>query len=317
MFEIKLSLRIIFYILFIYQLYDTINDYFHYKYSIELNLDVSSRILPSITVCIDEDHEIKSEYWKNWKTPYGNKTIVCVYRTGIENIFVECNEEKVYLRYRHREVCLTFFNNIDLNYLKIQNDSIAISLSSFEYTQQKIIIHPPNTLSHFEINNMFVSKSKEICDFNIRKVTRYTLPQPYSTDCYDYNKYSLSSTSPRSQSDCMFENMKRKEMSKCGKNIYWNQYVIDIENQIFNFTDHENNNCKVKFNYKLLLRFCKIDCINVKYTVIISRSHSNLLNPIAQVLIKKQYNINLLFKPKLTIVQFCSNLGGLISMYLA
>ena len=104
-------------------------------------------------------------------------------------------------------------------------------------------------------------------------------------------------------------------MSKCGKNIYWNQYVIDNENQNFNFSDDENNECKVKFNYKLLLRICKIDCIDVKYMVTISGSATNYLNPIAIIPILKQYNIINLFKPKLTILQFCSNLGGLISMY--
>ena len=314
MFELKLSLKIIFYILFIYQLFDKTKDYFHYNYSIELNLEVSSRILPSITVCIGKKHKDNLENWKNWENPYGNKTIVCVHKTGIENIFVECNEEKVHLRYRHKEVCLTFFNNINLNYLKIQYDGIFIALSSFKYKQQNIIIHPPDTLSHFEINNVFVSKGWEICTLNIRKVTRFTLPQPYSTDCNDYKQNRIS-TSPRSQLDCMFEYMKRKEMSKCGKNIYWNQYVIDNENQQFNFTDDKINECKVKFNYNLLLKLCKIDCINVKYMITITKSTNLLINPIAIIPIKKQYNINLLFKPKLTIVQFCSHLGGLISMY--
>ena len=314
MFGLKLSSRIIFDILFIYQLYDIFNDHFHYKYSIELDFDVNSRILPSITICIDKRHD-SSYLWKHWKNPFGNQTIVCFYYIDLKHKLQECNEEKVYLRYRHKETCLTFFNNKTDNYYKIQSESIDMLLSSFIYTQQKVIIHPPNTLSHFEINNVFVAYGYKYNNFHIKKVTRSILPKPYLTDCHDYSQDSISSLSPRSQSYCMFEYMRKEELNKCREYIYWNQYVIFSKNQVMNFKNESSNECIAKFNYKLLSRLCKIDCINDKYIVSHNKFYSDFANPNTEIPIRKQYNINLSYNPKMTIVQLCSNLGGLISMY--
>ena len=72
------------------------------------------------------------------------------------NIFEECKEAKVYLRYRHKEICLTFFNNKTENYYYMQNKSIGIVFTSFKYKQQNVIIHPPDTASYFETNNVFI-----------------------------------------------------------------------------------------------------------------------------------------------------------------
>ena len=314
MFEIKFTSRIILDILFIYQLYDIFNDYLHYNYSIELNFDDNSKILPSVTVCIEEKYDLSYRF-KNWNNPYGNQTIVCVYTTEEDQIFRECNEEKIYLRYRHKEICLTFFNNKTNNYNRIQNISTLIILTSLNYEQQKVIIHPPDTPSHFEISNVFISKSHQYDNIFIKKVTTYTLQKPFSTDCHDYSQHPISSTSQRSQTYCMFEYMKEKEINKCGENIYWNQYVIDRKNQMFRSKSNKSIECIVQFNHKILSRLCKKDCINEKYTVIHSKNYNPYDNPIAVIPTKIQYNIYLSYKPKLTIEQLCSNLGGLISMY--
>ena len=314
MFEIKISSRIILYILFIYQLYDIFNDFFHYNYSIELNFGITPRILPSITICIDKKHNLHNKY-PNWKNPFGNQTIVCVYVSNLTEIFIECKEEKVYLRYRHKEICLTFFNNKTENYNFVQNKSIIILLASLIYNQQKVIIHPPDTASHFETNNVFVSYGYQNTILNIKQITSFTLPKPYSTDCQDYSKSAVSSLLSRSQSYCMFEYMRKEEFNQCGKNLYWNQYVIDIKDQGFKFKNESLNECIVKFNYEFLSRLCKIDCIIEKYTVSSLKYSSNFYNSIAEIPIVKQYNINLLYKSKLNKVQLCSNIGGLISMY--
>ena len=286
MFQIKFSPRIIFVTLFIFQFCDIFNDYFHYNYSIELDFEVVSRTLPSITICINKRHDV-SDQWKNWKTPFGNQTIVCIYSTNINDRLQDCNEGKVYLRYRHKEICLTFFNNKTENYYKIQYYGILIVLSSLKYKQQKVIIHPPDTPSHFEINNVFVSQGFQFNDFNIKRVSRFTLPKPYSTDCHDYSQNGVSSLLQRSQSYCMFEYMRKEELNKCGKYIYWNQYVIDTKNQMLNYKNNDSNECIVNFNYKLLSRLCKIDCINDKYTVSQSTTYNAIANPIVEIPILK------------------------------
>ena len=318
MFEIKFSQKVILYILFIYQLYDIFNDYFNYNYSIELNFETTPRILPSITICIDKKHDLLiTDEWKNMRNPFGNQTIVCVYASNLTEVFGDCNEETVYLRYRHKEFCLTFFNNKTSNHNYVQNNSILILLGSFIYKQQKVIIHPPDTASHFETNNVFVSNGYQHTFINIKQITSLTLPKPYSTNCHEYSHNGLSSLSKRSQSYCMFEYMRKEELNKCAKNIFWNQYVIDTKKQMnyLKFKNKSSNECIVKFDYKLLSRLCKIDCIDEKYTVSPLRTRNTLANPIAEIPIVKQYNINLSYKPELNMEQLCSNIGGLISMY--
>ena len=125
--------------------------------------------------------------------------------------------------------------------------------SGFKYTQQKII-HSPDNPSHFKINNVFVSKGFHHNNYYIKKVTMLTLPKPYSTDCHDYSQYAVLSLSPRSQSYCMFEYMRKEEFNKCGKNTYWIQYVINLKNLVLKFKNESLNECFVKYNYKLLSR---------------------------------------------------------------
>ena len=314
MFQIKLSSKIFLYILFVYQIYDLFKNYFQYNYSIELSFNVYPPTLPSVTICIDEKYDI-SDKWKKWDKPYGNQLIVCFYPKSYTQIIEDCNEKKVYLRYRHKEICLTFFNNKTENYYKFQSNVIQMLFTNFKSMLQKVIIHPPDTPSHFEINNVFVSEGYYGITFQIKTVNRFLLPKPYSTDCHDYGQYGISSLSPRSQSYCMFVHMRKEELKKCGKNIYWNQYVIETKNQVLKFKNESSNKCFVKLDYKLLSRLCKLDCIDTKYEISYSEYYSGIISPFAQIPINKQYNINLSYQPKLTMEQLCSNFGGIISMY--
>ena len=244
-----------------------------------------------------------------------NKTIVCYNIDNILRKYYDCKEEKVIMRYRHKEICLTFFNRKNNFYEKHLSKSVPIYFTSFIYSQQTVIIHPPDTASHLELNNVFVSKKLKYLILNINKLTKFTLPKPYSTDCHDYSQYQKSSLLPRSQSYCMFEYMKSEELKKCGKNIYWNQFLINNDNQVFNYTGNYSDVCWVKMNYNLLSRICKIDCVSVTYRVRSVITESETWNPIIEIPLPKKFNINLVYEPKLTIVILISNLGGLISMY--
>ena len=293
--SLKISLKIIFYILFIYQLIDLVIDYIHYNYSIKVDLNGSPKILPSITICLNRTNDI-----------------VCRYKTDKGEYFY-CQEDMAYLRIRNKDVCRTYFNDKNSLYHKILKKSILLILRlhiESVVTQFRVLIHPPNIASHFQTNNIFVNKGSEPFVFNIRKVTTFSLPKPYSTDCYDYDQ---SETSPRSQSYCMLEYMKREEMNRCGKNIYWNQYVVQ-NNSEFIYKNYESNECIVKFNYKLLSRLCEIDCISDKYTVKY-HTYGTLNDSAIAIPMKEQFNINILYLTKLTMEQLCSNCGGLISMY--
>ena len=297
-------------LLFFYQLYDLIEDYFNYNYSIELEFDTSSKILPSITVCIEDKYEIET----NYKSPYENQTIVCIYTTMYGQKTLNCIQQKVYMRYRHKEICLTFFNHKNFNYYEMYKGIDFIYLGSYYYTKQKVIIHPPETASHFEINNVFINKYWKMYDYKIKKVTRQLLPKPYSTDCHDYSEELLVESQSRSQSYCMLEYMRRKEFSECGNNSYWIQHLIDDKYQDLNFSAIQSN-CKVKLNHDILSRNCKPDCTDVKYSVTYTDEYIRMMNPMAKIHINRPLSIGLLYKPKITIINMFANLGGLITMY--
>ena len=197
----KLLTRLPILLLFSYQFYDMIYDYFQYNYTIELSFESSSRILPSITVCIED----KYKFVTNERKPFSGITILCIIRT--EKFYSFCYEKYVYLRYRHKEICLTFFNNKTNDYWTLLGTKFSAVFFSQYYRKQKIIIHQPGTLSHFEMNNIYLSEYYQLSNFFIRKVTKYLLPKPFSTDCNDYNQKEKPSSQISvqiSQSHCMF-----------------------------------------------------------------------------------------------------------------
>ena len=314
MFGKKLFIQIPILILFFYQFYDLIDNYFRYDYSFKLDFDTSSRTLPSITICLNEKHDL-THLFENYKNPYGNKTVVCYSNDDLSIKYYDFNEEKLYKRYRHKDICLTFLNHKNTFYEELLSKSARVSFLSFMYSQQTVIIHPPDTVSHFELNNVFVSKRAKFLILNLVKETKFTLPKPYWTDCHDYSQYRKSSQSPRSQSYCMLEYMRKEELKKCGKNIYWNQFSINNDNQVFDYKGNYSVECIVKMNFKLLSRLCKIDCVSITYKIKSVISESESWNPILEIPLPRKYNINLVYEPKMTMVTMFSNLGGLISMY--
>ena len=313
----KLLTRLPILLLFSYQFYDMIYDYSQYHFTIELSLESSSRILPSITICIEDKYKIVTK-----DEILTGKAIVCLYNT--ENFYSFCLEKYVYLRYKHKEICLTFFNNETNTYWSLLGIDFSVSIWSQYHRQQKIIFHQPGTLSHFEMNNIFLSKYYQLFHFYIRKVTQNLLPKPFSTDCHDYSRNEepssslLSSTTPsslpRSQLECMFEYMKIEELNKCGKNIYWNNQVTDYGNLIFNFRNNTNESCKIKMNYKLLSKICQSDCVKINYIVENYKYYSALKFPMAYIL-PRPFSLKLVHQAKLTITNLFSNFGGLLSMY--
>ena len=66
MFAQKFWIRILIKILLFYQTYDLLNDYFNYHFIYKLDFDISSKIQPSITICIEEKYNNQHhQYWEN------------------------------------------------------------------------------------------------------------------------------------------------------------------------------------------------------------------------------------------------------------
>ena len=116
----------------------------------------------------------------------------------------------MFIRIRRKdEYCLTFDNQGDLKITKI--------LTRF-YSRLETIIHLPNTSSHFERQNRYISHiGNDMDSADNKEVHVKYLPKPFSTDCIDYPNNRFES-----QTDCKLEYMRRKETGNL-----WKELLLD------------------------------------------------------------------------------------------
>ena len=294
-------------ILFVYQLYDLTNDYFKYNFSIELGFDTQSKTLPSITICIDDRDKL------GYAPKYELFTI-CT-RMLINGSRSDCNLSGLHAREKGTKICITYFDKVDNYYQNFIDTTSTFQMGLYLYSKMNVKIHPANTLSHFEHDNIYTVYRAWRTIFDLKKVTRYLLEAPYSTNCHKYD----GKIGPRSQSHCMLEYMKRLELEQCKHNYYWIQYEFENYRKVsdyYSYFIYSNYKCKTKFNYTLLANLCKQDCINVKYDILETHSFSEYIySPLAQFNLDKSFNVELIYKPNLTMIIYLSNIGGLITMY--
>ena len=229
------------YVVFIYQFIDLTIDYLEFKFLIEINFD-KSKVLPSATICFNVE-----KFFKNPRSYYNTKVLV-------DPDTLTCGKfsGQVFARRTNNSLCYTYFYDQRNEQGKIFSYATII-LSDLD--PARLIFHPHWTPSHFERINRFNLEQGEI-HFGFKRIRTQLLPHPYSTDCYDYSSNIANNFGPKSQKECILEEMKRKERQVCGKYFYWNQIHRNRTNQYLT----ENINCSaIKFDKRSAKR-CKIDC---------------------------------------------------------
>ena len=108
--------------------------------------------------------------------------------------------------------------------------------------------------------------------------------------------------------------MKKEELDNFGRNVFWNNQVIDSGNQIFNFPNHTTHRGNMKVNYKLLSKICKSDCVKINYIVETYKNYNKDNYPVANIF-PRPFSLKLAYQAKLTMTNFFANFGGLLSMY--
>ena len=194
------------YIGFIYQFIDLTNDYLKYQHLIEIDLKLSYSALPAMTLCL------KREQLLNQK----KKTFLCMFKN---KIFFNCEKEmmnKTFAMLRKYSICLTFFYEDKFEFI----EAVTFILRGLKLVE--LILNPHWIPSQFEKLNRFIILPGTNY-FEMKWSRTQLLPHPYSTDCYDYSSNIANNFGPKSQKECILEEIKRKERQVEGYNFYWNQ----------------------------------------------------------------------------------------------
>ena len=306
---------------FLYQFYDSIDNYFKYNFVIQFDHKFYYGIIPSMTVCLNQKAEMnKSIYGMSFR---GERELFCA--LIYHNLsYYDCSSKfdlDIYYRDKNNSICLSFFNNFEIASSKFQEAFEPVM--RIEYYAQlywifEFIIHPRYTPSHF-YNSFRTPKHEGFNRFGLIKLkllTKNLLSAPYSTNCFDYSLNQRNNVWPKSRTDCMLEYMKHKEMKTCGHNYYWNHYLFRNKTfQNLNYTKFETN-CTVRADLQVLNRLCLIDCKFEEYLAEEDIQSANFYGSL--LIVDKSYDNSLLldYKPKMTIIQLFSTLGGLVSMWL-
>ena len=302
---------------FVYQLYDITHEYLRFTYSIEVNVKPVFAVIPSVTICVDQRHEIKSSKTFTITTNPYNRTIFCLYHDSSRNGFYSCDDfdAQTFIRYKKNSICLTYLNQDKYIETKI------LVLAAALYNRAEFIFHPPYTPSHFERSNKFVIKMESMseqkgADIKVKKFVQILLPFPYSTNCFDYSVNRRNNIWPKSQTDCKLEYMRRKELHECRHNFYWNQHLFDNNPQILDFNHTIQTNCSVKVDHDMLDKNCKKDCYNSEISVTSDKYTTKFHGSLAFYGRRQNNFIHSTYFAKLDLVTYFSTVGGLISIYL-
>ncbi len=185
-----------------------------------------------------------------------------------------------------------------------------------------IVVHSSNWLLDKEFNRIHESKSslKAETKYNLifSKITLKRLPHPYQTDCFPYPD---STSQKQSIKDCVRHQM--KNFLNC---LHFDSIIV------FNSSDDEYKICNLKHQkwFKYKENFTKIcnkqfrpDC-NVKFyefEVIKMREQEfdeRKQYPLTYVYLfpKSSDEMVYIYSPRMTIIDFIGNLGGIFSLWL-
>ena len=67
-----------------------------------------------------------------------NKTVICVYNTDMSYNQHFCNVSEVYISYKHKTICLTFFNEKNAN-SKVMSKCLELLFIVLRYKKTKVI----------------------------------------------------------------------------------------------------------------------------------------------------------------------------------
>ena len=304
---------------FIYQFYDLTQDYLQYKYLIEFSIKSVNNVIPSVTVCLDQEQRIIQSWRPNYDYVKDKHIIYKIRINGSDYKNFSEVDPDVIMRYRNNSVCFTYLN--DLRNLS-KATHIYIIFHPVHYKRSDIIFHPANTHSHF-YRKTFSTKMGTRTWVEFKKQVIQSLPSPYSTQCFDYSSNALNKVWPKSQTDCKLEYMRRKELEECKHNYHWieSKHRFDNEKQIFNWT-MPHSDCLVRPDDEVLSELCKDECLQTELIEDLSINGKvnyheiNARYPILTIQSGPSYYNHIEYVGQMNLVTYFCSFGGLISMWL-
>ena len=296
----KYFIKWVIYVLCCYQLCQLLNNYT--KFDMKNNYHSHEHFEDiSFTLCLEEELVLL-----DFREYLGGQSV------DDEELFIPSRN------FRQKE-CFSYFNNVNFsNYFRFEMDRSIYKSFTMHFlkhpTTINLIAHRDNSPSQF--GKLFVLKPKKYQRFTLYEmISEYSiqklLPWPFEHNCFDYN----SPTSKfKSREYCYLDVMKKLEFKYCKVNVYW---TINSEFQ-------ENATQCIKPDFEHLKMLCKISCLDVKPIYMINENDAKITNfhnnwdYYILIIYRDSFKqrIYLEYIPKLTKLQFFSNIGGLLSMWL-
>ena len=295
---------------FLYQFFDLTIKYTKYEFTIETEFK-NSIAAPAFTFCFERKNLLEK---LRSNTGFFGCRIGYYFNITVDNCPYNLTREYL-VRQRKKSICLTWFYE---NLIELNERLNFLIFRIFDIPLVEIIIHPHYNPSHFEKNeNLFIYMKKNLTLWlSFRKTTRNLLQNPYSTDCYDYSFNIGNNIWPKSQTECLLEYMRQKEIKNCDKSfysLYWNQFYLEDNSKLF----YDFGECKIQYDSTAMMN-CKPDCNQNIYHVL--KEEQELLKPPMNMYImvpfSKSFNQEITMGPKMDFSNYLATLGGLLTMWM-
>ncbi len=320
----KLILILLFFISIYKILYFTLL-YLEFRTTIRMEIMSQTRIFPSITLCVKSNSQLsqikKHKNINESLNDYIYRSIECRIKS-VSGEWYKCQEVSTVYRSitPFSKSCYTFLS------FKSETDKMyelfsKIDIKIMNNIEMIVLLHPRRTPPHL-IKEFIALKANKFYGIGFKAIRESLLEYPYETNCFDYDRYSLSPNKetnlPQSADECVVNYIQRSELRECGCNKNWFFDKFDAGNR-----SCENSNMSCDYDYnRYLYRMkivCRQNCFIEFYATSLEVSSGLIEKNYTNLIIRNSndFNLMLVFIPDMFFSKYLFLTGGMVSILIA
>ncbi len=322
---LKKLILILLFLISIYQILCLTQLYLEYRTTIRVEVISQTRRFPSITLCVKSNSQLSQiKKYKNINeslNDYIYRSIDCRIESA-SGEWYKCQQISTVYRSitSFSKSCYTFLS------FKSKTDKMyklfaKIDVKIMNNIEMIVLLHPRRTPPHL-IKEFIALKANKFYSIGFKAIRESLLEYPYETNCFDYDRYSLSpereTNLPQSADECVVNNIQRSELRECGCNKNWFFDKSDAGNR-----SCENTNMSCDYDYKrylyLMKRVCRQNCLIEFYVTssdiisgLIEKNYTNLI-----IRNSNDFNLMVVFIPDMVFSKYLFLTGGMVSILIA
>jgi hypothetical protein len=321
MFSSKTILKILKLISFLVCSYQSIMltiEYCEFKTVMDFKLIDTYDYLPAISLCVDSVNKGTRFDHKNSDST-DNKTfgpMRCTLFSPLEgrSIWNDCDKfSDIFESFtNYGKKCLTFFSS-PFGLKRFIDKAFIPTLILYEPIDLMVLIHQNITPPHLNRNMMRIDRNFRT-SVGYSSISEESLPYPYETNCFEYQKSLRKGIFYSSREDCIVKHYQRKEFEKCGCNRKWIYYNKENSTGVKLCSKSSKCNFEYKFDESLVV-MCRKNCYN-KYYNTYEDGKIRSTDGIQYIVFLKHMNeeISITHSAKMNFNDYLSSIGGLMSM---